>query len=336
MSTYSMLRPRIFSAGLMLIVIAASTAAQAVEIAYPTKPVRLIIPFPPGGSADPLGRALGAWLSDRFGVPVIGDNRPGAGTAIAHTLAARATPDGYTLLLAASSGMATNPAFGVKLDYNPVKDFAPVGLVALIPQLFVVHPSVPAKTIRELIDLSKAKPDGISFGTPGVGSVGHLSIALINAMTGANFVHVPYKGAAPAVADLVAGRIQVYVGSPSGTMAQVSAGRIRAIAVGDRERLRILPDVPTVAEALPGFVNTGWYALVGPRGMPVPVINRLNAELGRALANAEFTKLVESLHLVPAVGSTPKELGEWIRSELARWTKVVREAGIGAQGGVLH
>jgi tripartite-type tricarboxylate transporter receptor subunit TctC len=329
MLTHLMLR--IFSAGLMLIVIAAATAAQAAEIAYPTKPVRLIIPFPPGGSADPLGRALGAWLSDRFSVPVIGDNRPGAGTAIAHTLTARATPDGYTLLLGASAGLIVNPAFGVKLDYDPIKDFAPVGLVALVPQLFVVHPSVPAKTIRELIDLSKAKPDGISFGTAGIGSNGHLSLALINAITGANFVHVPYKGAAPAVTDLVGGRIQAFAGSLTGTMAQVSAGRIRAIATGHRERLRSLPDVPTVAEALPGFANDSWYGLVGPRGMPVPVINRLNAELGRALANAEFTKLVESLHMVP-VGSTPKELGEWIRSELARWTKAVRDAGIAAQG----
>jgi tripartite-type tricarboxylate transporter receptor subunit TctC len=321
---------RIVSSGLALL--AAAAAAHAVEIAYPTKPIRLIVPFPPGGSADPLGRALGAWFSDKFGVPVIADNRPGAGTAIAHTLAARAAPDGYTLLLAAGSGMSTNPAFGAKLEYDPVKDFAPVGLAAYVPQLFVVHPSVPAKNIKELIELSKAQPDKINFGTPGVGSIGHLSVALIDTLTGAKFVHVPYKGAGPAVIDLVGGRIQVFVGSVTGTMPQISAGRIRAIATGHRERLRAMPDLPTVAESLPGFTNDGWYGIVGPVGVPVRIIDKLNAEMKRALADAEFDKHVELLGMVPSSGGTPQELGEWIRSELARWTKAVRDAGIKVQG----
>lgn len=326
MSMRSMLR--VVSAGLVLF--AATAAAQSVENAYPTKPIRLIVPFPPGGSADPLARLIGAWLSDKFGVSVIADNRPGAGTAIAHTLASRAAPDGYTLLLAAGSGMSTNPAFGVKLDYDPVKDFAPVGLAALVPQLFVVHPAVPAKGIRELIDLSKAQPDAISFGTPGVGSIGHLSVALINTMAGAKFVHVPYKGAGPAVLDLVAGRIQAFVGSVTGTMPQVSAGRLRAIATGHRIRLSSMPDLPTVAESLPGFTNDGWFGIVGPAGMPVPVIDKLYAEMKRALADAEVSKQIESLGMVPSI-STPQELGEWIRSELARWTKAARDAGISAR-----
>jgi len=328
MSAHSMLR--VVSAGLVLL--AATAAANAAEIAYPTKPIRLIVPFPPGGSADPLGRALAAWLSEKFGVPVIADNRPGAGTAIAHTLEARAAPDGYTLLLAAGSGMSTNPAFGAKLDYDPVKDFAPVGLAAYVPQLFVVHPSVPAKGIRELIELSKAAPDSINFGTPGVGSIGHLSVALINTMGGARFVHVPYKGAGPAVIDLVAGRIQAFVGSVTGTMPQISAGKIHAIATGHRERLRSLPELPAVAESLPGFTNDGWYGIVGPAGMPLPIVNKLNAEMKLALANAEFAKRIEALGMVPS-GSTPRELGEWIRSELVRWTKAARDAGIGVQGG---
>jgi tripartite-type tricarboxylate transporter receptor subunit TctC len=309
---------------------AAAAAAQPVENAYPAKPIRLIVPFPPGGSADPLARLIGAWLSDKFGVSVIADNRPGAGTAIAHTLGARAAPDGYTLLLAAGSGMSTNPAFGVKLDYDPVKDFAPVGLAALVPQLFVVHPAVPAKGIRELIDFSKAQPDAISFGTPGVGSIGHLSVALINTMAGAKFVHVPYKGAGPAVLDLVAGRIQAFVGSVTGTMPQVSAGRLRAIATGHRERLSSMPDLPTVAEALPGFSNDGWFGIVGPAGMPVPIVDKLYAEMKRALADAEVSKQIESLGMVPS-SSTPQELSEWIRSELARWTKAARDAGISAR-----
>ena len=336
MSAHRMLT--VVSAGLALL--AATAAGYAAETralersgrAYPLKPIRLIVPFPPGGSADPLARAFGAWFSDKFGVPVVADNRPGAGTAIAHTLGARAAPDGYTLLLGASSGMSTNPALGQKLDYDPVKDYAPVGLGAYVPQLFVVHPSVPAKSITELIDLAKAQPGKVNFGTPGIGSVGHLSVAFLNTAGGAKFTHVPYKGAGPAVIDLVADRIQVFVGSVTGTQTQVSAGRIRAIATGHIKRLRSMPDMPTVAESFPGFSNDGWYGIVGPAGTPAPIVDKLNAEMKRALANAEFGKHVESLGMEPA-SSTPEELREWIRSELARWKKVVRDAGIQAQGG---
>ena len=245
----------IASAGLALLATAAAT--HAVEIAYPTKPIRLIVPFPPGGSADPLARAFGAWFSDKFGVPVVADNRPGAGTAIAHTLGAKAAPDGYTLLLGASSGLSTNPALGTKLEYDPVKDFAPVGLAAYVPQLLVVHPSVPAKSVNELIALAKDQPGKINFGSPGFGTVGHLSIELLNRTAGVEFLHVPYKGAGPAVIDLVAGRIEAFFGSVTGTQPQVSAGRIRAIATGHRERLRAMPEMPTVAESLPGYTNDG-------------------------------------------------------------------------------
>ena len=326
MLAHSMLR--IVSAGLALLAAAAST--HAAEITYPTKPIRLIVPFPPGGSADPLARAFGAWFSDKFGVPVIADNRPGAGTAIAHTLAAKAAPDGYTLVLGAGSGLSTNPAFGLKLEYDPVKDFEPAGLAAYVPQLFVVHPAVPAKGMNELINLAKAQPGKINFGSPGAGSIGHLSIALLNTTTGAKFVHVPYKGAGPAVIDLVGGRIQVFVGSVTGTQPQISAGRIRALATGHLKRLRSMPDLPTVAETVPGFLNDGWYGIFGPAGTPAPIINKLNAEMKRALANSEFTKRIETLGMEPA-GGTPQELREWVRSELARWTKAVRDAGVQVQ-----
>jgi tripartite-type tricarboxylate transporter receptor subunit TctC len=326
MLAHSMLR--IVSAGLALL--AAAAATHAAGIAYPTKPIRLVVPFPPGGSADPLARAVGAWFSDKFGVPVVADNRPGAGTAIAHTLAARAAPDGYTLVLGAGSGLSTNPAFGTKLEYDPVKDFAPAALVAYVPQLFVVHPSVAAKTMAELIDLAKARPGTVNFGTPGVGSIGHLSVALLSTTTGAKFVHVPYRGAGPAVVDLVGGRIQVFVGSVTGTWPQIQAMRIRALATGHSKRLRAMPDLPTVAETVPGFLNDGWYGVFGPAGTPAPIINKLNAEITRALANAEFRKHVESLGMEPA-GGTPQELGKWVRSELARWTKAVRDAGIQVQ-----
>jgi tripartite-type tricarboxylate transporter receptor subunit TctC len=323
MSARSMLT--IVSAGLALLAVAA--ADHAAEIAYPTKPIRLIVPFPPGGSADPLARLLGAWLSEKLGVAVVADNRPGAGTAIAHTLGARAAPDGYTLLLGAASGMSANPAFSPKLDYDPVKDFAAVGLAAYVPQLFVVHPSVPAKSITELVDLAKAQPGKLNFGTPGVGSLGHLSVAFLNTAGGAKFTHVPYKGAGPAVTDLVAGRIQVFVGSVTGTMPQVSAGRIRAIATGHIKRLASMPDMPTVAESFPGFSNDGWYGIVAPARTPSAIVNKLNAEMRRALANVEFSKQIDSIGMEPA-SSTPEELRIWIRDELARWKKVVRDAGI--------
>jgi len=326
MMTYSMLS--IVSAGLALL---AATAATHAQSNYPNRPIRFLVPFPPGGSADPLARAFGNWFSDKFGVSVVADNRPGAGTAIAHSLGAKAAPDGYTLLLGSSSGLTTNPAFGGKLDYDPVKDFAFVGLAAYVPQLLVVHPAVAAKTLPELIDLAKAQPRKINIASPGAGTVGHLSIELFNAATGAQFVHVPYKGAGPALIDVLGGRVHALVGSVTGTQAQVAAGKVRALATGHRERLRSMPELPTIAETLPGFSNNGWYSIVVPAGTPAPIINKLSVEMRRALANAEFSKYVETIGMEPAA-STPQELREWVVSELARWTKVVRDAGIRAPG----
>jgi tripartite-type tricarboxylate transporter receptor subunit TctC len=246
---------RIVAAGLALL--AAAAATHAAQIAYPTRPIRFLVPFPPGGSADPLARAFGAWFADKFGVSVIADNRPGAGTAIAHTLGAKASADGYTLLLGSSSGLTTNPAFGTKLEYDPVKDFAFVGLAAHVPQLLVVHPSVPAKTFNELVDLAKAQPRKINIASPGAGTVGHLSIELFNVAIGTQFVHAPYKGAGPALIDVLGARVQVLIGSVTGTQTQVAAGKIRALATGHHERLRSMPELPTIAESLPGFTNNG-------------------------------------------------------------------------------
>src|SRR5688572_8860100 len=280
----------------------AAAAAHAALPAYPTKAIRVSVPFRRGGSADPRARAFGAWFSDKFGVPVVADNRPGAGTAIAHTMGAKAAPDGYTLLLGASSGLTTNPAFGSKLDYDPVRDYAPVGLAAYVPQLVVVHPSVPAKSMSELIELAKAQPGKVNFGSPGAGTVGHLSIELINNATGAKFTHVPYKGAGPGLIDLVGNRIQVFVGSVTSAQTQVASGRIRAIATGHTKRLRSMPDLPTVAETIPGFSNNGWYGIVAPARTPAPIIGKLNAELNRALANAEFSKHVDTIGMEPHGG----------------------------------
>jgi tripartite-type tricarboxylate transporter receptor subunit TctC len=302
----------------------------AAETAYPTKPIRLIIPFPPGGSADPLGRAFGAWFSEKLGVPVVADNRPGAGTAIAHTMGARAAPDGYTLLLSSSSGMAANPAFGAKLDYHPVNDFVHIGLGSYVPQLIAIHPAVPAKTMRELIDLAKAQPEKVRAGSPGMGTLGHLSVAYLNSLTGARFLHVPYKGTGPAMTDLLANRIQTSMSSVTGSLPHVQSGRLRAVAVGHSKRINQFPDVPTVAETLPGFANDGWYGLVAPLGTSPVIVARLNTEMNRALSQPEFQKQIDATGMVQG-GGTPADLRDFVRNELARWTKVVRDAGLSAQ-----
>ena len=313
----------------VLALFGAAVATHAAEIPYPTKPIRIIVPYPPGGSTDPTARAFGAWLSEKFGVPVVIDNRPGAGATIGHGLGARATPDGYTLLLGTSGGLVTGPAFGTKISYDPVKDYAPVGLGVYVPFLLVAHPSIAAKNPPELIELAKAQPGTINFGSPGVGTPNHLGMELLNAMAGAKFTHVPYKGGGPAMIDLVGGRIQALFGGIPYCQPQLAAGRIRAIGVGHPTRVRSLPELPAVAETLPGFNNTTWYGLLAPAGTPAPIINKLNAEMKNAIANAGFSKQLESLGLEPAA-STPKEFGDMIRTELARWTKVIRDAGIQA------
>jgi tripartite-type tricarboxylate transporter receptor subunit TctC len=304
-----------------------AVTARAAENSYPTKPIRIIVPYPPGGSTDPTARAFGNWLSEKLGVSIVIDNRAGAGSTIGHALGAAATPDGYTLLLGTSAGLVVSPALGTKIQYDSVKDFAPVGLCVYVPFLLVVHSSVPAKNMVEFIEFAKAHPGQIRFGSPGTGTPNHLGIELLKAMTGSEFTHVPYKGGGPATVDLIAGRIQAIFGSIPQWQPHFAGGKVRAIAIGHPTRLPQLPDVPAVAETLPGFNNTSWYALFAPAGTPAPIINKINAEMKKAVANAEFSKYVESIGLVPA-SSTPKELGDMVRTELARWTKVIHDAGI--------
>lgn len=306
---------------------AGAAPAPAAEPPYPNRPIRMIVPYPPGGSTDPTARAFGAWFSEKFGVAVVIDNRAGAGATIGHALGAKAAPDGYTLLLGTSGGLVTNAAFGTKLPYDPVKDYAPIGLGVYVPFLVVVHPSVPVKNIKDLIDLARAQPGKINFGSPGIGTPNHLGMELLKAMTKAEFVHVPYKGGGPAMLDLVSGRIHALFGGIAYTHPQLIAGKIRAIAVGHSHRSRMLPDVPAIAELLPGFNNTTWFGLFAPAGTPAPIVAKLNAEMKNAIANPEFAKHLESMGMEPAA-STPQALQEMIRVELARWTKVIREAGI--------
>ena len=320
---------RAASAALAVSLLANAAPSLAAEAAYPTRPIRMIVPYPPGGSTDPTARAYGGWLSDKLGVPVVIDNRPGAGATIGHALGAKAPPDGYTLLLGTSAGLVVSPAFGTKLPYDPVKDLAPIGLGVYVPFLLVTHPSVPAKTVRELVDLAKAKPGSINFGSPGSGTPNHLGMELLKAITGAEFVHVPYKGGGPATVDLVAGRIQAIFGSIPQWQPFLASGKVRAVGVGHPKRVKSMPEVAAIAETYPGFTNTSWYGLLGPAGTPRAVIDKINGEMNRAAANPEFIKHIEGIGLEVA-SSTPKEMGDLIRTELARWTKVIKSAGIRA------
>src|SRR4051812_46923307 len=277
--------------------LSAASLATAAEAQYPTRPIRLIVPYPPGGSTDPTARAYGNWLSEKLGVPVVIDNRPGAGATIGHALGAKAPPDGYTLLLGTSAGLVVSPALGTRLTYDPVKDYAPVGLAVYTPFLLVVHPSVPAKNVKEFIALAKAQPGAINFGSPGTGTPNHLGMELLKAMTGAQFTHVPYKGGGPATVDLVAGRIQAIFGSIPQWQPHLATGKVRAIGVGHPKRVKAMPEVPAIAETLPGFNNTSWYGILAPAGTPAPIINKINAEMRRAAANPEFIKSIENIGL---------------------------------------
>jgi tripartite-type tricarboxylate transporter receptor subunit TctC len=289
----------------------------------------MIVPYPPGGSTDPTGRAFAAWLTDALGQQVIVDNRPGAGATIGHGLGAKATPDGYTLLLGTSGGLATGPALTPKLPYDPVRDFAPIGLGVYTPFLLVVYPKLAASNLKEFIAYSRTQPSGVNFASVGVGTPNHLGGELLKVMAGFKFVHVPYKGGGPAVVDMVAGRAHALFGGIPYTGPQVKAGRLRAIAIGHPKRVGGWPDVPAIAETLPGFTNTTWFGLLAPAGTPKGVINRINAEMKKAVANPEFIKQLEALGLEPA-SSTPEEFHAMIRTELARWTRVIKAAGITA------
>jgi len=289
------------------------------------------VPYPPGGMTDILARIMAQRLTERLGQQVVVDNRPGAGNNIGTEAVVRATPDGYTVLLV-NPANAINATLYSNLSFNFLSDMAPVAGLVRVPNVMEVTNSLPVKSIPEFITYAKANPGKVILASSGSGTSVHLSGELFKMMAGVDLTHVPYKGAGPAVIDLVGARIHVFVGSVTGTQPQVSAGRIRAIATGHIQRLRSMPEMPTVAEVFPGFSNDGWYGIVAPARTPATIINKLNSEMKRALANAEFSRNVESIGMEPA-SSTPEELREWIRSELARWTKVVRDAGIQMQGG---
>jgi tripartite-type tricarboxylate transporter receptor subunit TctC len=295
---------------------------------YPSKPVRFIAPFPPGGATDTLCRVLAQKLADGLGQPVTVDNRPGASGNIGHELAMKAPPDGYTLLLTNSSTLTTNPHLFKSLPFDPVADFAPISLVATAGQVLVVHPSVPASSVAELVALAKARPGQLNFGSGGKGIQSHISGEMFKSMAGVNIVHVPYKGTVQAVADLVAGQVQIVFADMVPAMPHIKSGRLRPLAVTIAERSPALPDVPTMIEAgVPGYSATLWWAVALPKGAESGLVQRLNGELKRILGLPEVQERYASLGMNPA-HSSPREVTELIRSDTRKFGPILKAAGV--------
>ncbi|MDB5930488.1 MAG: Tripartite tricarboxylate transporter family receptor [Polaromonas sp.] len=297
--------------------------AQAQPAAYPTRPIRLVVPFTPGGSTDILARAIGQELTRAWGQSVVVDNVPGAGGAIGADKVAKAPADGYTLLMGHIGTLAVNPSLYPKLPYNPVKDFAPVAWVARVPNVLVVHPSVPARTLKELVALAKAQPGQLNYGSGGNGSAANLATEYFKLQTGTSLLHIPYRGTAPAVTDLMGGQLQVlFTGAPA-VMAQLKSGQLRALAVSSPQRLGALPELPTVAESgYPGFEADQWYGVVAPAGTPPDIIGRLNRQINEALKSPELGKRLEAEGAV-AMPGTPEVFGRLIATEITRWKPVI-------------
>jgi len=297
---------------------------------YPTRPVRIVVPSPPGGGTDIVGRVLAQHFSKGLGQPFVVENKPGAGNMIGIEAVARSPGDGYTLLFVAST-LALNSVLYKKVPYDPVKDFAPITLAATAPNVLIVNPALPARSLAEFIALAKSKPGALSYGTPGIGTSPHLSMELLKSMAGIDIVHVPYRGTAAAVTDLIGGQIAVTFANALTAKPQVDSGRVRALAVSGPKRIEALPAVPPLAEAgVPGYEAMQWYGLAAPAGTPAPAIARLNAEAVKALQSDEMKEKL-ALDGAQPVGSSPAEFAALIKSELEKWTRVARAAQIPPQ-----
>ena len=305
-------------------------AAQAPAQDYPTRPLRLIIPFATGGSNDILGRLIAMHLTESLGQQVVVDNRGGAGGSIGVELAAKSPPDGYTIVIGHIGTFAVNPTLYRKLAYDPIKDFQPISLLAKVPNIMVVHPSVPAKSVQQLIALAKAKPGSLVYGSGGNGGAGHLATEYFKLLAKVDFVHVPYKGTGPAIIDLLAGQTQLVFAGVPGISAQVKAGKLRPLGVSTVKRLAVFPDVPTIAEAgVPGYEATQWYGVLAPAGTAKPIVSRLNQEILKALQTAQLQERLAADGAEP-LPSTPEDFQTFIKAEIARWAPVIKAAAIRA------
>jgi len=297
---------------------------------YPSKPIRLIVPFTPGGSNDVLGRVVAQNLSEAWKTSVVVENKPGAGGNIGADLVAKAAPDGYTYLIAANNILAINPSLYQQVPFDPVKDFAPVTMLGTVPIALVVNQDVPATSVKELIALGKSKA-GLTYASGGVGTPQHLSAELFKSLSGANMTHVPYKGNAPAVTDLIGGQVQVLFSPLNSILPHIKSGKVRVLAVAGDTRIPALPGVPTIAEAgLPGYRSDVWVALVAPVGTPKEIIGKMQRQVAADLSKPE-TKEKLAAQGIEAAPSSPEQLSELIASDLTRWTKVVKESGARAE-----
>jgi len=310
--------------GLSLLCLAAPAQAQPA----PDKPVRIVVPFAAGGPTDVLARVLAPKLAAQLKRTVIVDNRVGATGSIGASYVAKSAADGDTLLLGTSSIMAASPNLSVNLPYDPVNDFIPISLVATIENILVVHPSVPAKTVKELIAYAKANPNKLSYASSGIGSTYHLGAELFRSQTGIEWTHVPYKGAAPAIQDVLAGHVQVMFDNTSSAIPNLKAGRVRALGVASLKRYAALPDLPTIAEeGVPGYETTIWLGLFAPAKTPAAIIQKLNKEVQDAVNSSEYKDRLLALDMQPRVSSS-QELANYLKADLAKWSRVVKEAGI--------
>jgi len=310
---------------LALFVAGAQTPAWGQD--YPSRPIRLLVGFPPNGAADIVARVLARPLSERFRQQVVIDNRPGAGSVLASEIVAKAAPDGHTLVMISSSHAASAGLYKT-LPYDPVKDFAPVILVASSAQAFVANASFPGKSVADVIALAREKPGQLNFGSGGNGSTTHLAGELLNRMANIRLTHVPYKGAAPALAAVLAGEIQLVFSSLPGALGQIRAGKVKGIAVTSVTRARSAPDIPTIAESgVPGYEATNWFGILAPRATPRAIVALLNAEVSRLLSVAEVADSITRQGADP-LGSTPSEFEGYLKTEIDKWTKLIREANL--------
>jgi tripartite-type tricarboxylate transporter receptor subunit TctC len=301
---------------------AAETAAS-----FPARSVRLVVPFTPGGSTDILARAIGQKLAEAWGQSVIIDNRPGAGGSIGMEMVAKAAPDGYTLVMGHVGTLAANPALYPKLPYDPVKDFAPITLIAMVPNVLVVGPAVPSQNVRELIALAKSKPGKLDYGSGGNGSAAHLATEYFKLRAGVDLQHIPYKGTAPALSDLLGGQIALMITGLPPVLPHVKAGKLRILGVASAQRLKGFPDIPTIAESgVPGYEATQWYGLLAPAATPKDIVVKLNRDAVKALKDPAVAERLAGEGAEP-VGDTPEQFGAFIRSEIELWGKVIRATG---------
>jgi tripartite-type tricarboxylate transporter receptor subunit TctC len=301
-----------------------SRAARAA--AYPSRPLRLIVPFPPGGFNDQLARVLAQHLQPRLGQPVLVDNRPGGSTLLGPDLAAKAPADGHTLLVV-SFAFAVNPSLQVELPYDTRRDFAPVVLAAGTPNFLVVNPSLPAKSLPELIRLAKANPGKLDYGSAGSGTSPHLCMELLKGMAGIDLVHIAYKGSAPLTTDLIGGQVQAVFDNAPNILPHVRAGKVRALAVSTAGRSPLMPEIPPVADAVPGFDVEVWFGIVAPAATPVELIARLNGEINAVMARPDVRQRFAAQG-VRTIGGTPQQFDAYLSNEIARWARVVKQAGV--------